>query len=49
MDIVVQSGLDEENSGLLDQVMHDRAEGIVLDEEDDNGDNEVIRTGKEPS
>jgi chemotaxis protein MotB len=49
VDIVVQSGLDEENSGLLDQVMHDRAEGIVLDEEDDNGDNEVIRTGKEPS
>jgi chemotaxis protein MotB len=57
VDIVVQSGLDEENRELLDRVMYDRTE-VIAHENDGNGstdsteadgDPDVIRTGKEPS
>jgi chemotaxis protein MotB len=55
VDIVVKSGLDEENQQLLDRVMYDRAHPVASkpdgsggDTEDhpDDTDTEVIRTGK---
>ena len=54
VDIVVKSGLDEENRELLDRVMYDRAHPISSEPDDpgdterhpDESDTEVIRTGK---